>query len=726
MVKSDYSEDSNWNKIIITQKENQIKRLESRIVELESHLTAIEASRSWKLTKPLRNSTQWIKQNVLSTTAVQWMKGLRTKGSSATEAEEITPDLSTDMPEACVEPSSSLSYNKRDEANVRTDVSTFVHDLLAYDIISFDVFDTLILHVFDNPADVFRLLAHRSGEEGFSTLRKQAAVDASNRCENECASAVNIYEIYDVLEDYLRIDKQSMIHMEMDAEKDCCFANPFMKKVFDALREANKEIIIVSDHYFPADFMVQLLESCGYSGFSKLYISCDYRCTKHSGKLYQQVASDYSPDTKFVHIGNDHIADVLRAEENGWKAVPYQACREIQPDLTAQDMNRLSISAYNGIINSYFGAEQTSFTPAYEYGFRYFGFLIAGFCEWLNTFAENNHIDKILFLARDADIIHKVYNRNYKKFPNEYVVISRLATWIMSFESDTEAFIKYFFESRANLGTQTIGTALEETDMEDLIPMLEEYGLKAEDLLSKDNYMRFRNFIYHNKDAIINHYADSIEAGQNYFKSVIGDAKRVCAVDIGWSGQILITMRKIIRELYHGEVSVQGAYFALISSEASTGYVEAQIITPWLYHECLNQNIAIRHACAAGDMQAKFIEATLTSSQPTLLKYTKQADADFGFLYGIPSADEALVSQIQEGILAFVEMWNKQTQKLYPHIHIMPTDAKRILDKAIMNYEYCNEILGSVREWEFALPNFKGSETITTLSEILKKNDLIR
>ena len=74
---------------------------------------------------------------------------------------------------------------------------------------------------------------------------------------------------------------------ELEAEKNFCYANPYMKEIFDKLISKGKEIIIVSDMYIPHDMMVELLENCGYKGYSKLFVSCDYKMTKFKGDLYK-------------------------------------------------------------------------------------------------------------------------------------------------------------------------------------------------------------------------------------------------------------------------------------------------------------------------------------------------------------------------------------------------------------------------------------------------------
>lgn len=593
-----------------------------------------------------------------------------------------------------------------------------------YDIISFDIFDTLILRKFDKPTDVFRYVGHCIGEESFYKMRIQAE-QAAREINEDNNFEVNIYEIYDELEKLLKIDKDMVLQKELQAERECCYANPYMKQVFDMLIKKKKKILIISDMYLTQVMLNDLLHSCGYHGYADMFVSCEYRFNKGNGALQKIAAKKYPEAKNIIHIGDNRLSDIEGSKKIGWDSVYYKACREIGEPFRLNEMHRLSVSAYNSVVNSHLHAGEKVYSAYYEHGFRYAGYLIAGFCEWLNEYARNNNIDKILFLARDADILYKVYNKYYKKVDNEYVVVSRLAMWEMAFESNPEEFIQNFFKTRADIGKQTIREALEESDLEKLIPLLENKKLSQDDCLNAGNYRQVHDFLLENYEQIVEHFSNAKAAGQTYLKDVIGSSKNVCAVDIGWTGQILITMRKQVKEIFGNCVNLTGTYMALSNNQDASGYVESGIITPYVFHSAMNQDVAIHTASIEGDMQAKFMEATFTSSEPTLLKFVLTEEGKVEFQYGIRTADKYKIDEIQKGILDFVEVWNKQMNSFNKYIKIMPADAMHILNCAIKNMRYSYAIFGDNLEWLVALPNYKGLGTITTLGAMLKERGLI-
>ena len=132
---------------------------------------------------------------------------------------------------------------------------------MKYDVISFDIFDTLILRPFATPQALFMIIGKRLGRTEYYRIR----VDAEKRAR-EIASVekgnteVTIDDIYSVIEQRTGIPKEEGIRTEIETELDYCFANPYMKRVFRLLQEHGKTIIIVSDMYLPQDLMARLLD----------------------------------------------------------------------------------------------------------------------------------------------------------------------------------------------------------------------------------------------------------------------------------------------------------------------------------------------------------------------------------------------------------------------------------------------------------------------------------
>ncbi len=200
---------------------------------------------------------------------------------------------------------------------------SFENELMKYDIISFDIFDTLIRRPFESPTDIFPIVGEKLGIKNFKKIRIDAERTARKKKLSESGHGeVNIYDIYDIISERTGIDPQKGAETELLTEKEYCFADAYMSRVFGLLRENKKDIIIVSDMYIPHDKMEELLFSCGYGGYKKLYVSCDNSCGKNTGELFKKIADEYSGKS-IVHVGDNYASDVEMAVRSGIAAKHY-------------------------------------------------------------------------------------------------------------------------------------------------------------------------------------------------------------------------------------------------------------------------------------------------------------------------------------------------------------------------------------------------------------------
>lgn len=68
----------------------------------------------------------------------------------------------------------------------------------------------------------------------------------------------------------------------------------------------------------------KLLLACGYEGYDRLFVSCDYGFGKRSGKLYQKISEEYLNGRSVIHVGDNPTVDVEMAEKQGWVSEFYE------------------------------------------------------------------------------------------------------------------------------------------------------------------------------------------------------------------------------------------------------------------------------------------------------------------------------------------------------------------------------------------------------------------
>ena len=354
----------------------------------------------------------------------------------------------------------------------------------------------------------------------------------------------------------------------------------------------------------------------------------------------------------------------------------------------------------------------------------YGGLLVCGFCQWLNQYSREHEIDKILFLARDADIISKVYNLYYKEVDNEYVVISRLAVWKLVFEQQTEEFIKFFILSQAQSGECSFAEVLHDNGLECIIPILENKGIDLNQCLTSENYVQMRKIIYEYKQDIVDSFADSVQAGKQYFTQIIGKAQNICVVDLGWSAQILVYLKQFINKNISKEIKVTGAYMAATSNLQTNSYIESGLLETFLFSYAKNESKILRTNTPVGHTIATLMEAMFTSTQNTLLEYYLKDDKTTGFRYGFDAKNEALVEEIQKGIIDFAAFYANNAKKITQKLSLTAIDAYAPFESIKEDFPYFNKIFGDVQEFS-GVPRYCGNRDVTTIGDMLRERNLI-
>ncbi len=198
-----------------------------------------------------------------------------------------------------------------------------VDHLSKYDVISFDIFDTLIFRSVKNPTDVFYQLEEELGEPGFHTKRVQAEQDARLRSGLPNAE-IDIFDIYRELSRCISLNAKDGVQKEFEAEKQICYSNSAMKEVYQLLVEKGCRMIAVSDMYLPEKYLRELLDVCGFDGIEQVFVSCEYGVGKTGGALQKRIQSELGEHLQFIHIGDNFESDVKGSKAANWGAVWYQ------------------------------------------------------------------------------------------------------------------------------------------------------------------------------------------------------------------------------------------------------------------------------------------------------------------------------------------------------------------------------------------------------------------
>ncbi len=287
--------------------------------------------------------------------------------------------------------------------------------LMGYEVISFDVFDTMIYRYVARPTDVFYFIGNSLGCVDFRRLRIEAEKTVRKEKLKLSGSAeVNLDEIAEELEKSTGISKTLLINAELEAEKALCYPNPYMKRVWDILRAEGKALIILSDMYLGENNIRELLEICGYdTSDTEIMVSCDLLKSKADGSLYTLLKKLKCKCRSFAHIGDNENSDIINA-----KKAKITAFKCINPDkkgskYRTNKMSPIQQSVWAGLVNKKMYSELNSYDRYFNSGYNYCGILIYGFCSFIERLTEKSKLKKILFCGSGKDILKNIYDKYF-------------------------------------------------------------------------------------------------------------------------------------------------------------------------------------------------------------------------------------------------------------------------------------------------------------------------
>lgn len=619
------------------------------------------------------------------------------------QEESFNPDANKKIPTDRSESSLSLRESPEKLAN----------KLLQYDVISFDVFDTLIFRPFSKPSDLFFLIGEKLRYLDFERIRIEMEEKARQDCFIKNGHReITLEIIYQYIEKYVGIPAQKGMEIELEIELELNFANPYFLEVFQHLKKSGKAIIATTDMYLPKAAIKAMVEKNRFLEIEEYFVSCEQGKSKSQGGLFQKVKEQYGSDKTYIHIGDNRTADILNARKAGWNTEYYKNVNLAGKPYRAEDMSVINGSMYRGIVNAHIHNGLRSYSMAYEYGFIYGGIFVLGYCQFIHDYVVKNQIDKILFLARDGDILNQVYQMLYpdeiiiegheyqqeddssktiigrysriiengreliweqplfeaemgevdrvgKSVPCEYVYWSRLAATKMSANYFKYDYFRRFLYHKVNqeIALKEIFSSMELEDMLNKLSIGKEKKLSHDTKLTDKNVEVIKEYLIENWEEVLAHYDQELEAGKQYYSQVLKGHKKVVAVDIGWAGSGAVALSHIVNDIWGLDCEVIGILagtntFHNAEVNASEPLLMSGQLVSYLYSQGHNRDIWKSHDPNKG--QNLYMEILLSARDSSFQKFIKQPDNRVVIKCKICEEDKNYVEDIQKGIMTFI------------------------------------------------------------------------
>lgn len=299
----------------------------------------------------------------------------------------------------------------------------------SHQIISFDIFDTLIMRKVLYPSDIFELV-----QQNISRNIKYKFDFVKNRVLAEKQLLENGNPTYDMIYDKLQSnmgisneEKNFLKNLEFEIEKKYIVQRKKTVEIFQYAISKGKEVYLVSDMYFEKIRLEEILINNDIKGYTELIVSCEHGTSK-TEKLFEKL-NEYIENKSCLHIGDNTEADFHSARKNNIDAFEifsavemleissYKEILNMAESLNQRCMiglfierafnNPFSLNKTKGVLNV---------NDVYLFGYLFIAPLISEFMKWLVNEIKNNEFSDILFLARDGFIIEQLYQKVIEKF----------------------------------------------------------------------------------------------------------------------------------------------------------------------------------------------------------------------------------------------------------------------------------------------------------------------
>ncbi|MEW5494412.1 WavE lipopolysaccharide synthesis family protein [Enterobacter cloacae] len=307
----------------------------------------------------------------------------------------------------------------------RTTVSNIQHTgefVTAFDIISFDIFDTLLKRHVDPvtiPAEQTGLFAeYLLRAEGitmnagvFNALRRQAILETceSNR---KCGldAEYNIYQIIALTLGKAGVEEEQIprltdiiVKNELSREIETLYFGAGVEVLLNNLCATGKTLIAVSDMYFPSDDIKHILACKGLLQYlDAVYVSSDYMLTKHTGRLYDVLKDEYEGKS-ILHVGDNIQSDVISARRRGISGLWLNDGKDLIRKMRIRNASTHT-TALKKLIETHLNNSST-FSDAFSDAiFKNISYDFVAFSHHILQYAHKNNIERLYFLERDGSI----------------------------------------------------------------------------------------------------------------------------------------------------------------------------------------------------------------------------------------------------------------------------------------------------------------------------------
>ena len=429
----------------------------------------------------------------------------------------------------------------------------------AHDVISFDIFDTLLMRKTLEPHDVFEMeeqeLRARGEDVPFAAWRSKAETDQIVQ-----GYLPNFDKIYRYMRGQHHLSEATVRRWkqrEWELEREVLVPRKDMVEALHYAKAHGKTVCLTTDMYFSRPKMEGLLADKGITCYDAVFVSCDFQATKGDGGLFRFLL-ELAGERAVLHIGDHAISDVEMPHRLGIDAfgirkakdlLAASSCEHVLASVWTLDDRLMLGTILARLFNSPFALARTGGKVELKCleDLSWLCFL-PFVMEYLQYIVQTVHQEKdavLLFVSRDGWFFQKVYAVFAKRFklpPSLYFYASRQAAYgvMVEQEADIDLLLDYLLQG----AEQEMKYQLEYVFQ---VPFPEAAGLTFGEAVQQWGEDGVRSFVKAKSQII---FKKQEKQRRNYFKYLqslhLERYKKIYCIDLQTKGTVAYALGKML------------------------------------------------------------------------------------------------------------------------------------------------------------------------------------
>jgi FMN phosphatase YigB (HAD superfamily) len=315
----------------------------------------------------------------------------------------------------------------------------FTTVLETVDLVSFDIFDTIVTRPALDPDSVLRFVGHRIARRHPAVtdfFERRKAAEAAARDRKGFKGDVDLEEIYAAFAPDGSWTAELIRHaaeLERAVDGATLQPRPGMKSLLEAARTTGKRVIAISDTYYTRPDIERILAETGLlDAIDHLYISSVEQARKDRGDLWDRVRrTEKTPAQRWLHVGDNERSDMQAADDRGIQVLHAMHPARLLETFGFRPMPESDRPAWAGDLVAGPAMLRLAGCPfpdgqpvrprrlptAGDVGYVVFGPLLFHFYAWLVRHPALRQVRHLHFLSREGYLLEQLHARVWRRFP---------------------------------------------------------------------------------------------------------------------------------------------------------------------------------------------------------------------------------------------------------------------------------------------------------------------